>query len=59
MKGQDQHRHETEEEDDEEKGDEKADTSNSETRRCVTVSVNVGRARILDRQSDQSGESDK
>jgi len=29
---QDRHGHETEEEDDEEKGDEKADTSNNETR---------------------------
>jgi len=47
---QDRHEHETEEED-EEKGDEKADTSNSETRRCVTVSANVGCARVLDRRS--------
>jgi len=35
--------HETEEED-EEKGNKKADTSNSETRRCVIVSANVGYA---------------
>jgi len=48
-----------EEEDDKEKGDEKANTSNSETRRCVTVSANVGRARILDRWSGQRGESAK
>jgi len=37
----------TEEEDDEEKGNEKADTSDAETRRCV--SANVGRVRVLDR----------
>ncbi|EGI65643.1 hypothetical protein G5I_05866 [Acromyrmex echinatior] len=38
---------ETKKEDDEEKGDEKADTSDGETRRYVTVSANVGRARAL------------
>jgi len=46
-------------EDDEEKGNEKADTSNSETRRCVTISANVGRAWILDRRSGQRGENDR
>jgi len=46
---QDRHGHEIEQEDNEEKGDEKTDTSNSETRRCVTVSANVGRTWILDR----------
>jgi len=33
--------------------------STGKTRRCVTVSTNVGRARILDRRSGQRGESGK
>ena len=41
----------------EEDDDEKADTSNIETKRCV--SVNVGRARVLDRWNGQHGESGK
>ena len=32
----------------EEKDNEKADTSNGKTRKCVTFSANVGRARVLD-----------
>jgi len=42
-----------------EKGDEKVDISNSETRRCVIVSANVGRAQILDQRSGKRGESGK
>jgi len=52
---QDRYGHETEEEDDEKKNDEKADTSNNETRWCVTISANIGRGFLI----GQRGESGK
>jgi len=42
---QDRYGHETEE--DEKKNDEKADTSNNETRWCVTISANIGRGFLI------------
>jgi len=57
---QDRHEHEIEEEKNEEKDNEKTDTIDSETRRRVIFFFsNVGRARVLDWQSGQRGESGK
>jgi len=55
---QDQDKHE-EEDDNKEKDNEKKGTSDGETKRRVTFSINVGRARILDWWRGQHSESGK